>query len=319
MNDTFTDAINAPAGRLAEILLKKMPETKKGGELGETMRRRLDRLVAAPGRFGILARVRLAADVSFLFHQAPEWTKERIVPLFDWNSPEASAVWGARKYSNYFASPELFALMKRPFLALFTRRDVPEEEVRTFSEWLTSIMLANQSGKVAYPVTATEARSVLRMAGARSLSSVAHQLALEMEHAKPEERVFRWRNIVGPVFQNIWPLDIELQSSQTTFKLVQILRASGAAFPEAADMIIPFIRPDDPRQHSSVFSISNADDQIYSASPGKLLDLLTTVVGEPPARSVYALGKALIRVKSHAPELANTRKFQRLLNFASVD
>ena len=318
MNDAFTDAINAPAGRLAEIILKKLPKAQKGSGLTEDMQARLDRLVTASGQFGMLARVRLAAEVSLLFQQAPQWTKEKIIPFFDWASPDAPAAWAARKYSNYIGAPELFGLTKQSFLALFTRSDVPEDEVRTFSEWLAAIMLANQYKEADYPLTPTEARSVLRLAGAKSLSSVARRLALEMEAAKSEEKISRWREIVGPVFQNIWPLDIELQSSQTTFNLVQILRATGKAFPEAADVIIPFVQPDDPRRHSNVYSISRADDELYSSSPEKMLDLLTSVVGEPPPKSVYALGKALDRVKAHAPQLVDTRKFQKLVSFASA-
>jgi hypothetical protein len=64
--------------------------------------------------------------------------------------------------------------------------------------------------------------------------------------------------VVGPVFTGIWPLDAELQSSTNSFTLVQILRAAGNAFPEAADIMIPFIRAEDPQRHTSVFSIAEA-------------------------------------------------------------
>src|SRR4051812_8777877 len=141
-------------------------------------------------------------------------------------------------------------------------------------------MLANQAHAAGYPLTAAEARFALRQAGPRSLTDVGHRLAIAMEKAKPDEKVATWRNIVGPVFQSIWPLDIELQTPSSTFKLVQILRACGNAFPEAADVIIPFIQPEDPRRHTSIHSLSAADDIIYSTSPHKMLDLLAAVVGE---------------------------------------
>jgi len=120
------------------------------------------------------------------------------------------------------------------------------------------------------------------------------------------------------VFQSMWPLDVELQTAESTFKLVQILRASGKAFPEAADVIIPFIRPEDPRRHASIFSISEAHDDIYLSSPEKMLDLLVAVVGDAPNRSVYGLNKALDRVRAYGPNLTETRKFQKLVNLASV-
>ena len=97
----------------------------------------------------------------------------------------------------------------------------------------------------------------------------------------------------------------------------RILLATGSAFPLAAEAIIPFIRSEAPHQRTSVFAISRADDVIYSSSPERLLDLLVAVVGDAPAGSAYGLSKAL-ELQGHAPQLASTRKFQRLLALASV-
>ena len=246
MNDVFTEALNSAPGRLAEVLISKISKGD-GGELPKDLRDRLDRLVNVPGKEGLLARVTLAADVSFLFDCAPEWTKLRIIPLFEWSSPDASYVWSARKYSNYIGSPELFRYVKQPFLQMFGRSDVPPGDLEAFAEWLVVILIANQAQGADYPLLATEARSALRRAGASALASVGHHLAIEMESATPDGKLERWRALVGPVFQAIWPLDVEMQTPAATFKLVQILRATEDAFSEAADIIIPFIRPDDPR------------------------------------------------------------------------
>lgn len=313
MDDDLTASLNHPSGRLAEILLKKLT---KGLDVPEAIHARLDKLVTAPGEFGRLARVRLAAEVAFLFECAPEWTREMVIPLFEWSSPDASAVWSARKYAKYLGSPELFGLTKQPFLELFGRAGVADEDLRSFAGWLTALMIANQSSQAGYPITPAEARLALRRAGGNCLSSVGHRLAMEMEHAKPDEKIAKWRGVVGPVFQSIWPLDIELQTSTTTFVLVHILCASGAAFPEAVDVIVPFVRPDTPQGHTSVYSISDADDILYSSSPKKMLELVATVVGDVPSQSAYKLGKVLERIHQHAPQLANSMKFQKLLGLA---
>jgi hypothetical protein len=134
-----------------------------------------------------------------------------------------------------------------------------------------------------------------------------------MESAKPEEKTAKWRGVVGSVFRSIWPLDADLQSRDVTFKLVQILCETGDAFPEAAEVITPFIRPEDPRQQTAAYSISEADDVLYASSPERMLDLVAAVVGDAPPRSIYGLAKALDRILRHAPELAAARKFQRLV------
>jgi hypothetical protein len=316
MRDVFTDALNTPPGRLAEVVLNKITKGR-GSELSDDVRSRLDRLIDAPGEAGVLARVRLARDVPFLFDHAPQWTTSRIIPLFDWASPDAASVWSARKYSSYIGSPKLFDLIKQPFLQIFGRSDTQAQDLDMFAEWLTTILIANHARAAGYPLLDTEARSALRKAGGSALSSVGHRLAVEMQSATPEEKIKRWQTVVGPVFRGIWPLDVELQTPAATFKLVQILLATGEAFPEAADVIIPFIQPDDPRSQSTIFSIAEASEALFQAAPSKMLEMIVAVVGDAPPGSVYALGKALSRLRAIAPALTDSRKFQKLLPYAS--
>jgi hypothetical protein len=315
MSDSFSNALNSPAGRLAEILLKKFPAAK--GELPADLRQRLDILVDADGTFGFLARIRLAADVPFLFDRAPEWTKTKLLPMFDWSSPDAAHAWSARKYSRWIGSTELFGLLKPSLLAMFQRPDTPAEELRYFADWLGAVLIANQREAAGFPLDPSEARSALRSAGPQALASLAHRFATEMEAAKPEERADRWRKVIAPVFKATWPLDVDLQSSATTYKLVQILGATGEAFPEAADIIIPFVRPEKQESHTTVFSISGFPEAYYRRSPAKVLDLLAAVVGDAPGGSVYSLNKALSRLQQASAEPAKTRKFQNLLKAAS--
>src|SRR5258707_12761828 len=100
--------------------------------------------------------------------------------------------------------------------------------------------------------------------------------------AEPGEKEKVWSETVGPVFQGAWPIDVKLQTPRATFKLVQILLATGPAFPSAADIIIPFIRSESPRDHTSVYSISQASEDLYGAAPDKMLNLLSAVAGDAP-------------------------------------
>jgi hypothetical protein len=313
--DVLTAALNVPSGHLAEVVVRKVPKPEGSGPAFDQWRERADRLCTAGGHFGQLARVRLAVEVSLLYEHVPTWTTQQIVPLFYWDSPEAGAAWSARKYSRFIGSPELFGLTKEPFLELFARPDVSAEDVRSFSDWLVAVMLANTEG-VNYPITPAEARVALRRGGTRALPSAAHRLAVELGGGTAEEKGVRWRDKVGPVFQAIWPLDVDLQTSATTFKLVQILLATGTAFAEAADVILPFVQPDRADRGTTVFAISNADELLYSAGPGKMLDLVAAVVGEDGR--AYQLEKALNRIRDADNRLASTRKFQKLLDYVTA-
>ncbi|MGH8227080.1 MAG: hypothetical protein ACREU3_04105 [Steroidobacteraceae bacterium] len=315
--EALTTAMNSPLGRLADVLLQRLAGTQRGQAAPPELLRRLDQLVSAPGRAGMLARLYLAANVYPLFERVPDWTREHIVPIFDWSNPDASQAWAARKYVNHIGSPELFALTKRPLLELFGRSDTGSDEARTFSQWLISVLIANRRHSAAYPLTEAEVRTALRRADDKALPSVAQRLMVEMKQAPEGQQVAVWRSLVGPIFEGVWPLDVSLQTSASTFALVQLLRATGEAFPLAADIVIPFIRPDGRPGHMSVIPLIDAPEALFVSAPAKMLELTVAVVGDAADGSVYGLTQVLDRIRDIAPELAETPQFRRLVNRAA--
>jgi hypothetical protein len=311
-DDVFGTALNDPSGNLASVLLKRTPQPKGNVELRKQLRLRYEKLIRGDDTFSMLARVRLSAAVAFLFARAPKWTTANLLPSFRWDSLDAPAMWSARKYSNHIGSRELFQLIKEPFRELFSRPDVPEEDRRVFSDWLAVILLANQAGKASYALTTTEVRSILRGAGHTSLSSFAHRLAIEMEGAKLEEKQRVWNETVGPIFKNSWPLDVDLQTPMATFALVQMLLATGSAFPDAARVIIPFIRSESPRDHTTIYFISQTSEELYRDAPETMLELIAAVAGDAPDGSVYGLKTVLGKLEAIAPQLGQTKRFQKL-------
>jgi hypothetical protein len=316
-DDPFTTALNDASGHLASVLLKRTPRRRNGLELGKQLRVRYARLAGGADALARLARIYFAQSVAFLFERAPDWTTSHLIPSFNWSSSDANAMWSARKYSSHIGSPELFEATKTPFLEMFSRQETPSDHLRTFSEWLAIILIVNQIGKTHYPLTATEVRSALRRSRPSTMASFAHQLAIEMQHAKPEEKLKAWKEVIGPVFEGAWPLDAELQTGASTDKLVQLLLATGPAFADAAATIIPFVQPENPRHHTSVFSIGEVDEQLYAVDPQKMLNLLTAVVGDASSQSVYGLNKALQKLSLKAPHLAQTKAFQKLATQAT--
>ena len=315
--DVLGAAMNSPAGRLAEILVEGLNGVAGDAAAGEAAEARLDRLMALPGSPGVLARARLAADIAVLDHFLPAWTHQKLVPLFDWSAPdEAKRAWSARSRAGAVGTPRLFALTKAGLLEMLTRPDVSEELRNRYAEWLTVAVLGNQEHRTGYDVTAAEARAVLRRAGAKVLPTVAHRLADEMESVTPDKKMAQWQNVVGPVFVGLWPLDHELQTAASTSKLLQLLLATGAAFPLAAKHIVPFTQVEDTSRYGTVYAISRCDEDVMAAAPAVMLDVVGAVVGSPSRPGIVGLGRLLDRIKEADPNLVETRKYQALLQFA---
>lgn len=97
--DIVTEALNHPAGDLAEFWMKVVEwEWSQAGTswagLPERLAKQLGQLVSATSRSGLLARALLASRLHFFFAADREWCEERLLPLFDWEEEaEASAAW----------------------------------------------------------------------------------------------------------------------------------------------------------------------------------------------------------------------------------
>ena len=63
------------------------------------------------------------------------------------------------------------------------------------------------------------------------------------ENGKPANKITRWRQIIGPFFREIWPLDASLRSEEATRNLVMMALECEAAFPEAVEAILDFVVP----------------------------------------------------------------------------
>lgn len=315
----FDQAINTPVGNLAEAILKKMPSSEGDVAFIEKIEPRLNAVCELPDHNGVLVRVRLAADVAFLYARTPEWTTGHLLPLFDWGQPLALAAWSARRYANSIGPPALFALTKISFLEMFGRADIPAKLKEDYADWLVVPLFSNQAYNAGYPLTPVESRAALRRIGSNALWQVGHRFAIEMEAAAPAEKLKTWREVVGPVFRGTWPLDAELQTPRANFKLVQMLRATGEAFPEAVDDVIPLITQEPAARGTTVFSLRDADPALYKLAPRKLLDLLDAIVGAGEPGSVYSLKIVLDRLLEADPAVADLPKYQRLLLAAARD
>lgn len=313
--EPLTGALGSPVSPLVEILVG-CPADQDSAGLSPEVRIRMERMLKLPGGLGSLARARFSPEVSNLYERDAVWVIDNLLPLFDLSFSESANMWSARSYSNYIGSPELIRALKEPFFELLNDADTPIELLQRYAEWLATIAIANQKEDAGYPVTNAEVRSILRKAGVSTLQSVAHKIAREMETTPTNQKNQYWREVIGPVFEGIWPLDIDLRSASLAFKLVQILRATGAAFARASSVILPYIAPDYARSHAIIRTIAKADDILFSSGPKEMLQLISAVVGVAPTSSVYDLQRALDRVSAVDPSLENTPLYQRLRTFA---
>jgi hypothetical protein len=245
--DLGSEALKRPGGVLAWTLVDALHarQPKRNTGLPADLEPRFSRIAAAESRPGRLGRIYFAGALAYLDAIDPTWTQNHFVPRLAWDHPEALPLWRSASHSN-IGSAALFNALKPAMLAAFEGNQLSENEFEGLVSKLLSVVLWHQRGEAAeFELTAAEMRRALTVGPSSARRNVAWNLwrVMGQDDEEPGNKATRWRTIVGPAFQAIWPLDARLRSKETTRSLVLMTLECGEAFPEAVEAILDLIVP----------------------------------------------------------------------------
>jgi hypothetical protein len=229
-DDLITESLNRPGGTLAWSLLDALgtsnPQRNSG--LGAELKPRFDRLAAAPGRPGLLARVYIVRSLAYLDAIDPAWAEANFQLRLSWDHPEALPLWRSFAHGGIGSAP-LFNALKLAALAAFERQELSDYEFEGVVSNLLSVAMWHKLGKrPEYKLTTAEVRRALTIGPSSARRSVSWNLWCMMGKDGSEndevgdadgaisDKPARWRTVVGPLFRDIWPLDAGLRSESTT-------------------------------------------------------------------------------------------------------
>jgi len=234
-SDLASEALSRPGGVLAGALLNALSALKleRGSGLGADLKPRFDRVASAPGRPGLLARVYLVRALAFLDAIDTAWAEEHIWPRLSRDHREALALWRSYAYGR-IGSARLFNALKPATLAAFQRKELSNKEFEGLVVRLLDVGLSHQHGESPeYELTPAEIRRALAVGPSAARQHAAWNLWRTMGavNGEPNDKATRWRNVVGPLFRDIWPLDARLRSENTSRNLVLMALECDQAFP----------------------------------------------------------------------------------------
>jgi NAD-dependent SIR2 family protein deacetylase len=245
--DLLTEVLNHPGGVLAwtlvDALSARRPERDAG--LGDDLKSRFTRAVTAPGRPGLLARVYVIRALAYFDAIDPAWTAEQLTPRLSWDHPEAIMLWHSYAHGSV-GSARLFNSLKPAMIAAFEKTELTDHDFEGLGSKLLSVAIWHQRGEAAeHDLSTAEVRRALTIGPPSARKNVSWNLWRMMASAEeePTDKAARWRNILGPLFRDIWPLDARLRSKGTTRNLVLMAMECGDAFAEAVDAILDVIVP----------------------------------------------------------------------------
>jgi hypothetical protein len=283
--DVTSSALNDPSGLLAWALLAHIREQNpaQNSELRPQYSTRLNVAVNAGGRAGLLARVQVVPSLAFLESIDPSWVATNLVPCLSWDRPYAAAMWGALAGGGYIGTPRLFNAIKSSVLEAFARPDLDDHASEALINQLFLIEFTHRQGQALdYSLTTAEVKRALSAAtpSVRATAARLLWLAMDDEQGEPDKAV-RWRQVVGPMFRDIWPLDARFRDKRVSEFFVLMTLECEDAFDDAVDAVIDFIVPYQFHLIAHVLRLEKEHDALLQQHPRAALKLANRLIDPP--------------------------------------
>ena len=274
--DLVTPALNHPIGRVAEALMQWRIRCSPQGEEGLSgeIRKSLVDLCNPDSYKFHYGRARLARHSIALYQMDECWTTEHLLPFFDWQHSEASAMWQNLLFSPRLYWPLMNAL-KRQFL------DTAEHYSRLGryrQQYVTLLTFAALDRHDTF--SPRELANATRALPQEGLDYVAVRLVLALDGAG-QKRGEYWRNRILPFLKSCWPRATHSLSSSISESFAELSIAAGNAFPEALMWLNPWLRlplSQKERLSKALRIIPRLDEsQLCNRFPNDSLHLLDTL------------------------------------------
>ena len=314
---TYNYSINSPVGKMAETLFKVFGDLKldRPVELPGELRSRLEHLFHAPGEGSDHAVCQTTHRLRWLHHLDPDWVRDRIVPMFNFDHSHAEPAWNGYLYDNTLPVSELFAMLKPHFLDLVrhvSRWRWEDGPIQRLHELLVIACYWHQKD-VRY-VSYEEARVALQQSDNESRAHAVWFLARIVK----EQRT--WRSFGKPFIQFAWPREARFRSESTSRQFASMAEKSGNHFPDVVQTILPLLIP---VEHLDILihRMKKAEDekeiQLAGKFPVPMLALLDRLVPDDPGTAPYDLVSVLNMMATAAPHLRQDQRWRRLFNLAN--
>ncbi|EOV0394930.1 anti-phage defense-associated sirtuin Dsr1 [Vibrio fluvialis] len=307
VNDVITAAINHPIGITAESLFIRWYEEKPNDNDGleDKYRERFEMLVANESDVYNLARVIVITNALSLYRVSPEWSKQHILPLFNWGSRDvASLAWRSYLWSPRLHKPFLVTIKSALLETANFYEDLGETKEQ-YARFLTYIALQKYE-----EFKTKELASAFSSLPENALYEVVSSLSDALSNSGDKYKEY-WEYRIKDFLIKIWPKDI-IPSEQTVNQLALLCINAKEFFVDALRLLRHYlIRIDDTEYLVHTLKSS----EIIGLFPHESLDFLNMLItDEPRFRPPSKLRGCLDKILEREPRLNIEHAYQRLNN-----
>ncbi|RWO41339.1 MAG: hypothetical protein EOS11_18345 [Mesorhizobium sp.] len=293
------DALNAPVGKLAQLLMKD-PATKRrdpGEGFPAAWTTKQEQLLALPGDMRRHALVMLGFQINWLHAIAPQWTGQHLLTVVANENDDGDALWDGILWAARAPSRSLYELL-RPGLLM---RAMSPMRRRAEANVIGGFLLAGWGGDPdANPpeqlVTSAELRDIL----VESDDDLRGQILWHIEHWSANAEG-KWRVRLVPFLKDVWPNHRTVRTPEMSTRLVDLAFASGDLFPQVVEAILPRLVPVRGGVLRGLALREETEKHPVLTYPAAMLDLLWAILAEDATLWPYKI-EDILDVLSEALE-----------------
>jgi hypothetical protein len=309
---TIDHAINGPIGMCMKALFHIVPEEMQGARIPDHIKSRVERLFLAPGEGSDHAVLIASRQLSWLMFVDPAWTKERLIPMLDFEHPAAEPAWNGFLHSGRLPCQPLIEMIKPLLLSLFPwleRFSWDRNLSRVAAEWLGDMRVFHPNEPSGF--SGGEIRLALRAMSDDTRNSFISWLG---HIGRGSDN--GWEKHVIPFINEDWPKERRFLTTASMSAWLGLLDDAGDHFPavyEAVKKFLVAVDTDDLPLYQLIDE-GNNPKPIAVLFPETTLDLLNRVLPPVVLRLPYELAEALAHIVEVNPDLTSDPRYLRLID-----
>lgn len=291
-----TEALNSPAGRLAQALMTD-PSKADGipdGGFNAGWLQRVEQLVDTPGNSRRHALAIFAYNLDWFYTRDPMWTEEHMLSAFK-DPIDTQALWAGLLWAGRPPHPALYLRLEPALLTL--EREPSSYRHDHHLEMLAGILLVGWALRPdgTQLISNDEMRAVLLKASDEFRSQVLWQIG---RWSKDPD----WAARIAPFLNDAWPRQKTVKTPKASARLAELAFSQEPIFAAIADLVTDRVTTAD-RAQLMLYDFIEQPDAIVVAHAEKALALLARVLPTDVRQWPYKIEQVLDRIESACPTL----------------
>lgn len=273
---------------------------------------RVEHLLAASGEGSDHAVAIASRKLNWLMFVDPAWTKNRLVPMLNFEHPSSEPAWNGFLHSSKQPWPPLAVIIKPQLLKLLSYIEEfswDRDLSKVAAQWLGVMRVARPDEPSG--LSQGEMRSVLRAMSDETRNQFVFWLG---RVGKDNED--GWVKHVIPLIDKDWPREQKYRTTASVRAWIHLLDDTGVNFPVVYEAVKKFLVPVDTGEYPVFQFTQQSGDQepIAAMFPETMLDLMDRVTPQFLPRPPYELPNVLALIVEAESSLMSDPRYLRMVD-----